>query len=315
MLRKLGKATNGYYVFGANRQYRNLECCPNCGERQIDWSDGDLSSYRELTPVASMMFSSYDCGIRKFYQLPTAFREKHSDKSVNVLFPADVSRADDDAGNRISRLLLERYHRENYVLFQELNLRRVFFCQQCGSYIVSTRIEYSERSDYNRNGLEFGSNSILIKADRCSELSAENTYSFLVDKPVYAIVDKVPLSKMPYDFELEGDDALFAIYDNKLDKWDFSDMVTERLSNYYATKTTICGNNNPVVIPGEKTIAAHIVYKDSPAIKMVEIPRSTANHIHRVKLMGELQPGRVVSPHEFDLLLKYSNYDEATELS
>ena len=171
MLRGLGKATNGYYVFGADRQYRNLECCPNCGGRQIDWSNGDLSSYRELTPVASMMFSSYDCGIRKFYQLPTAFREKHSDKSVNVLFPADVIRSNDDAGNYISRLLLERYHRENGVLFQELNLRRVFFCQQCGSYIVSTRIEYSERSDYNRNGLEFGSDSILIKANRIHTVS------------------------------------------------------------------------------------------------------------------------------------------------
>ena len=215
MLRELGKATNGYYVFGADRQYRNLECCPNCGERQIDWSDGDLSPYRELIPVASMIFSSYDCGIRKFYQLPAAFREKHSDKSVNVLFQADVIRANDDAENHISKLLMERY-RKNGISFQELCLRRVFFCQRCGSYIVSTRIDYSERSDYNRNGLEFGSDSILIKADRCSELSAENTYSFLADKPVYAIVDKVPLSKMPYDFELEGDDTLFAIYDNKL---------------------------------------------------------------------------------------------------
>lgn len=315
MLRKLGKTTNGYYVFGTDRQYRNLECCPNCGERQIDWSDGDLGPYRELIPVASMIFSSYDCGIRKFYQLPTAFREKHSDKSVNVLFQADVIRENDDAGIRISRLLIEDHYRRNGVLFQELNLRRVFFCQQCGSYIVTTRIDYSERSDYNRNGLEFGNDSIIIKADRCSELSAENTYSFLADKPVYAIVDKVPLSKMPYDFELEGDDTIFAIYDNKLDKWDFSDRVTERLSSYYATKATIRGDINPVVVPSEKTIAAQVAYKNSPAIKMVEIPRSTANHIHRVKLMGELQPGRVVSPHEFDLLLKYSNYDEATELS
>ena len=314
MLRGLGKATNGYYVFGADRQYRNLECCPNCGERQINWSDGDLSSYRELTPVASMMFSSYDCGIRKFYQLPTVFREKHSDKSVNVLFPADVIRANDDAENHISKLLMERY-RKNGISFQELCLRRVFFCQRCGSYIVSTRIDYSERSDYNRNGLEFGSDSILIKADRCSELSAENTYSFLADKPVYAIVDKVPLSKMPYDFELEGDDALFAIYDNKLDKWDFSDRVTERLSSYYATKATIRGDINPVVVPSEKTIAAQVAYKNSPAIKMVEIPRSAANHIHRVKLMGELHSGRVVPPFEFDALLEYSNYDEVTELS
>ena len=313
MLRKLGKTTNGYYVFGADRQYRNLECCPNCGERQIDWSDGDLSPYRELIPVASMIFSSHDCGILKFYQLPTAFREKHSDKSVNVLFQADVIRANDDAENRISKLLMERY-RKNGVSFQELSLRRVFFCQQCGSYIITTRIDYSERSDYNRNGLEFGSDSILIKADRCSELSAENTYSFLADKPVYAIVDKVPLSKMPYDFELEGDDALFAIYDNKLDKWDFSDMVTERLSNYYATRATISGHINPVVIPGEKTIAAQVIYKNSPAIKMVEIPRSAANHIHRVKMMGELHSDRVVPPLEFDLLLKYSNYDEVTEL-
>ena len=314
MLRELGKATNGYYVFGADRQYRNLECCPNCGERQINWSDGDLSSYRELTPVASMMFSSYDCGIRKFYQLPTVFREKHSDKSVNVLFPADVIRANDDAENHISKLLMERY-RKNGISFQELCLRRVFFCQRCGSYIVSTRIDYSERSDYNRNGLEFGSDSILIKADRCSELSGGNTYSFLADKPVYAIVDKVPLSKTPYDFELEGDDALFAIYDNKLDKWDFSDSVVERLSSYYATKATIRGDINPVVVPSEKTIAAQVAYKNSPAIKMVEIPRSAANHIHRVKLMGELHSGRVVSPFEFDALLEYSNYDEVTELS
>ena len=314
MLRELGKATNGYYVFGADRQYRNLECCPNCGERQIDWSDGDLSPYRELIPVASMIFSSYDCGILKFYQLPVVFREKHSDKSVNVLFQADVIRAnDDDAENHISSLLMERY-RKNGVSFQGLSLRRVFFCQQCGSYIVTTRIDYSERSDYNRNGLEFGSDSIIIKADRCSELSAGNAYSSLADKPVYAIVDKVPLSKMPYDFELEGDDALFAIYDNKLDKWDFSDRVTERLSNYYATRATISGHINPVVIPGEKTIAAQVIYKNSPAIKMVEIPRSAANHIHRVKMMGELHSDRVVPPLEFDLLLKYSNYDEVTEL-
>ena len=156
---------------------------------------------------------------------------------------------------------------------------------------------------------------MIIKADRCSELSGGNTYSFLADKPVYAIVDKVPLSKMPYDFELEGDDTLFAIYDNKLDKWDFSDRVTERLSSYYATKATIRGDINPVVVPSEKTIAAQVAHKNSPAIKMVEIPRSAANHIHRVKLMGELHSGRVVSPHEFDLLLKYSNYDEAMELS
>ena len=314
MLRELGKATNGYYVFGADRQYRNLECCPNCGERQIDWSDGDLSSYRELTPVASMMFSSYDCGIRKFYQLPTVFREKHSDKSVNVLFPADVIRANDDAENHISKLLMERY-RKNGISFQELCLRRVFFCQRCGSYIVTTRIDYSERSDYNRNGLEFGNDSMIIKADRCSELSGGNTYSFLADKPVYAIVDKVPLSKMQYVSGVEGDDPLLAIYDNKLDKWDFSDRVTERLSSYYATKATIRGDINPVVVPSEKTIAAQVAYKNSPAIKMVEIPRSAANHIHRVKLMGELHSGRVVPPFEFDALLEYSNYDEVTELS
>ena len=312
MLRELGKTTNGYYVFGTDRQYGNLEYCPNCGERHIDWSDGDLGPYRELIPTASMAFSSYDCGVRKFYQLPTSFREKHSDKSVNVLLPADVIQDDEKP---ITRLQMERYYRENYVMIQWLKLRRVFFCQQCGSYIVTTNIGYSERSDFNRNGVEFGSDSLIIKADRCSELSAGSEYSFLADKPVYAVVDKVPLSQLPHDFELEGGDDLFAIYDNKLDKWDFSNRVTERLSNYYATKTTLRGDVNPVIIPGERTIAAQIIYKGSPAIKMVEIPRSTAKHFHRVKLMGELQPGRVVPRLEFNMLLEYSNYGEVTELS
>lgn len=311
MLAKLGKAPNGYYVFGADRQYGNFDRCPNCGEREIDWSDGDLGPYRPLLPVASVVLSSNHCGVRKFYHLPITLRERHSDKVISMLTPVDV------VGNEIkpmTKLLMKRYQ-EDGAMFQGLDVKLTYFCQQCGSYIISSSIEYSERSEFNRIGLEFGSDSLIIKADRCSMLSEKNEYSSLADKPVYAIIDKVPLSRSAYEFDSEDENTLFAIYDTKLDKWDFSDMVIERISTYYATKATTAGGVYPVTLRGDSTIVGQICYKGSPAIKMVEIPRSTAKHVHLVRVMGELNPGRVVLPSEFDMLLKYSNFDDAMELS
>ena len=109
MLAKLGKAPNGYYVFGADRQYGNFDRCPNCGEREIDWSDGDLGPYRPLLPVASVVLSSNHCGVRKFYHLPITLRERHSDKVISMLTPVDV------VGNEIkpmTKLLMKRYQED-----------------------------------------------------------------------------------------------------------------------------------------------------------------------------------------------------------
>lgn len=309
MLVKLGRHKNGDIFMKTDRQYGNLDQCANCGQKIIEWSDGNLGLYRELIPTAGIMFSTWDSGEKKFYQTPIILKDKHSDRYMNMLIPVSGH----TNPSHVSKFMIEKC-KKNVASFCGLRARRVFYCEQCGCYILTSRFEYSERSEYNREGLQFGMHKRIIKSLRCSSFPEGHEYHHLDLKSVYAIIDEKPLSQSSITFDTVTGDDTFAIYDKKNRCWEFTSVVQEIPMGYYGTKITTSGEVSPAVVPTGSMYHCQISYSDSPLLKTIDIPKDEATHIHYVHFIGEDRSGRAMLPHEIDQILKHSNVSLSAEL-